>query len=78
MMSPRTFMREGWAPYHLFDFSHTGEIQALILPENSFLHGGLTRRLHCLASLDGLPGLHHVLPPGLGLANAETETEVLP
>lgn len=77
-MSARTFMREGWAPYHLFDFSHIGETHALIPREDSFLHQDLPHRLHRLASLDGLPGLHHMLPPGFGLANAEAQTEIVP
>ncbi len=78
MVSARRLMREEWALYHLFDFSHAGDMHALILREDSFLHGDLTHRLHYLASLDGLPGLHHMLPPGLGLANAEAETEIVP
>ncbi len=76
-MSARTLMREGWALYHLFDFSHIGETHAIILREDSFLHGALMHRLHRLASLEGFPGLHHMLPPGLGLTNAEAETEIV-
>ena len=78
MVNTRRLMREGCALYHLFDLSHTGDIHTHILRDDSFLHQDLTHRLHYLASLEGLPSLHHVFPTSLGLTNAETETEIVP